>query len=131
YLIVHDSGRALDAEAVRRQILGGVVQGLGGSLLERLVYDETGQLLTASLMDYAVPRAEQVPPVEIVAVESPSPLNPLGLKGAGEGGCMGAYAVLASAVEDALSPSGFQVESLPIDSQQIWRLLGRRAAVVR
>ncbi|MGQ0571044.1 MAG: xanthine dehydrogenase family protein molybdopterin-binding subunit [Armatimonadota bacterium] len=128
YLIVHDSGTVLDEEAVRRQILGGVVQGIGGSLYERLVYDEFGQPLVTTLADYAMPRAGQVPPIDIVRLETPSPLNPLGLKGAGESGCMAAYAALAAAVEDALAAEGLAVRALPLTAAEIWEMLRHGAA---
>jgi len=128
YLIVHDSGAVLDEEAVRRQILGGVVQGIGGALYERLVYDESGQPLATTLADYAVPRAHQAPPIEIVRIETLSPHNPLGLKGAGESGCMGAYAAIASALEDALAPRGGRVRALPIVAREIWRMLHHASA---
>ncbi len=122
YLVVYDSGTVLDEDAVRRQVLGGVAQGIGGALSERLVCDETGQPLVATFADYAVPRAAHVPSVEVVRVETPSPLNPLGLKGAGESGCMGAYAAIASAVEDALSAAGHRVTALPLQTQHIWEM---------
>ena len=125
YLIVHDSGAVLDEEAVRRQILGGVVQGIGGSLYERLAYDESGQPLVATLADYAVPRAAQVPPIEIVRIETPSPHNPLGLKGAGESGCMAVYPAIAAAVEDALAERGCRVSALPLPAAEIWAMLHR------
>jgi len=128
YLIVYDSGTVLDEEAVCRQILGAVVQGIGGSLYERLVYEESGQPLVTTLADYAVPRAAQVPPIEIVRIETPSPHNPLGLKGAGESGCMAVYPAIAAAVEDALAPRGCRVWSLPLTASQIWAMLNAASA---
>ncbi len=123
YLVVHDSGAVLDEDAVRGQILGGLAQGLGGSLYERLIWDEAAQPIVTTLADYAVPRAAQLPPVEIIRIETPSPHNPLGLKGAGESGCMAAYAALASAVEDALDTARPSVTTLPLPSPQIWALM--------
>ncbi|MDR7421031.1 MAG: hypothetical protein QN159_00980, partial [Armatimonadota bacterium] len=125
YLIVHDSGAVLDEAAVRRQILGAAVQAIGGALAERLVYDGDGQPLVTTLADYAVPRATDVPPIEVVRLETPSPHNPLGLKGAGESGIMPAYAALAAAVEDAVDDPAVTVDALPVSSQDVWRWLAR------
>jgi len=122
YLVVHDPGAVLDEEAVRGQIFGGLAQGLGGALFERLIWDDAAQPVVTTLADYAVPRASDLPPVEIVRVESPSPHNPLGLKGAGESGCMAAYAALASAVEDALGGARPSVTALPLTTPQVWLL---------
>ncbi len=123
YLIVHDSGAVLDEAAVQRQILGAAVQGIGGTLAEQIVYDETGQPLTATLADFAMPRAADVPPIELVRLETPSPHNPLGLKGAGESGCMPVYAALAAAVEDAIGDHATPVRALPLSPQGVWGML--------
>ncbi len=123
YLIAHDSGAVLDEAAVQRQILGAAVQGIGGTLAEQIVYDEDGQPLTATLADFAMPRAADVPPIEFVRLETPSPLNPLGLKGAGESGCMPVYAALAAAVEDAIGDQGASVRALPLSPQGVWAML--------
>jgi carbon-monoxide dehydrogenase large subunit len=128
YLIVHDSGAVLDEAAVQRQILGAAVQAIGGALAERVVYDADGQPLVTTLADYAVPRAPQVPPIEIVRLETPSPHNPLGLKGAGESGIMPAYAALAAAVEDAVGDPSVTVDVLPLSPQAVWRWLARAPA---
>ncbi|MCL6641651.1 MAG: molybdopterin-dependent oxidoreductase, partial [Candidatus Rokubacteria bacterium] len=125
YLIVHDSGAVLDEAAVGRQILGAAVQAIGGALAERVVYDADGQPLVTTLADYGVPRAPGVPPIEIVRLETPSPHNPLGLKGAGESGIMPAYAALAAAVEDAVDDPTVTVDVLPLSSQEVWRWLAR------
>jgi carbon-monoxide dehydrogenase large subunit len=127
YLVVHDSGAVLDEEAVRRQILGGVAQGVGGSLYERLAWDEEGQPLVSTFADYAVPRAAQVPAVEIVRIETPSPHNPLGLKGAGESGVMAAYAAVAAAVEDAFEARERRVTALPLVTWQVWEMVRSHA----
>lgn len=123
YLVVHDCGRPLDEGAVVRQILGGVVQGIGGSLYEDLKYEASGQPLVTTLADYGMPRAAQVPPIEVACVGTPSPLNPLGLKGAGEGGVMAVYAVVASAIEDALAHTEARITSLPVSALRIWEML--------
>jgi carbon-monoxide dehydrogenase large subunit len=97
---------------VEGQIHGAVAQGLGEALLEELVYDADGQLLTATLMDYALPKADNVPPLEIEHLETPSPLMPGGFKGMGEGGTIGSPAALANAVADAIASA--RVTRLPI-----------------
>jgi carbon-monoxide dehydrogenase large subunit len=96
------------------QIVGGIAQGLGGALLEHLVYDGDGQLVSSSLLDYALPTARDVPMVEMVHLQIPSPLNPLGVKGLGEGGAVGAHAAVANAVADALLPLGIKVLATPL-----------------
>lgn len=102
------------------QIQGGVAQGIGGAFYERLVYDEDGQLLTQTFMDYLLPTAAEVPKVEIGHVETPSPLNPLGVKGAGEAGVIPVAAVFASALDDAL---GTRVAEMPLSHSRLLELL--------
>ena len=105
--MAHDCGRVLQPAIVEGQIHGGVVQGLPDALNDQLAHDETGQPLAATLMDYALATAGDAPPVfEIRHLESPTPLNPLGAKGAGEGGIMPVHPLLAQAIEDALAPFG-------------------------
>jgi CO/xanthine dehydrogenase Mo-binding subunit len=123
YLIVHDSGAVLDEGAVQRQILGAAAQGIGGALSELIVYDETGQPLVATMADFGMLRAPDMPAIETVRLETPSPHNPLGLKGAGESGCMPVYAALAAAVEDAVGDPSVEVRTLPLPRQAIWGLL--------
>ena len=94
---------------------GAVIQGVGGALYEHLAYDADGQLLATSFMDYLVPTAAEAPPVEVLIGETPTPLNPLRLKGAGESGIGGMGAALANAVADALAPLGAHVTRLPLD----------------
>ena len=114
YAVVHDAGVLVNPELAEGQVLGGVVQGLGGALLEEIVFDEQAQLLTGSLADYLVPTASDVPPIEILHRESPSPLNSLGVKGLGEGGAIAPPVVVANAVCDALRPIGFEIFATPI-----------------
>ena len=102
YLVVHDSGRVINPMLADGQVVGGIAQGVGGALCEHLVYDSTGQPLSGSFMDYALPRADDLPRVELEHIESPSPRNSLGVKGLGEGGAIGPPAAIANAVEDAL-----------------------------
>jgi CO/xanthine dehydrogenase Mo-binding subunit len=114
YRAVHDAGREINPRVVEGQAHGGVVQGLGAALSEGLVYDESGQLLTATLMEYGLPRADSVPPIEVASRDSPSPLNPLGLKGTGEGSAGPPPAVIANAVADALVAAGVEINEVPI-----------------
>jgi aerobic carbon-monoxide dehydrogenase large subunit len=124
YCVLHDCGRLINPRIVEGQIHGGVAQGVGGALYERIVYDENGQLLNASFMDFLMPYASEVPKVETDHLETPSPLNPLGIKGAGEAGVIPGAAVLASAISDA---EGFFVDRMPISPSELWELRGRHA----
>ena len=101
YCVVHDCGPLINPMIVEGQVHGGVAQGVGGALYERMAYDENGQLLNASFMDFLMPYASEVPHIEIDHLETPSPLNPLGIKGAGEAGVIPSAAVFAAAIEDA------------------------------
>ena len=114
YVVVHDAGVLINPELAEGQVLGGVVQGLGGGLLEEIVFDEQAQLLTGSLADYLVPTASDVPPIDVLHRESRSPLNALGVKGLGEGGAIAPPVVLANAVCDALRPVGFEIFATPL-----------------
>ena len=102
------------------QIYGGALHGLGGALYEELAYDENGQCLTASFMDYVVPSAGEAPKIEIAHVVSPSPLTPLGSKGLGESSSMTVPAVIANAVSDALKPLGVSITELPMTPARLW-----------
>ncbi len=114
YVVSHDCGTIINPVIVEGQIHGGVAQGVGGGLLEEMVYDEQGQLLSGSLMDYAIPKALDLPLIETVHLEYPSPRNPLGMKGIGEGGAISPPAAIANAVEDALAPFGVRVTRTPL-----------------
>jgi carbon-monoxide dehydrogenase large subunit len=113
---------------VEGQIHGGVAQGIGGGLLEEMVYDEHAQLLTGTFMDYLVPTAMEVPAIETVHLEYPSPRNPLGIKGIGEGGAISPPAAIANAVEDALAPWGVRVTRTPLGPSVVLGLLERTGA---
>jgi aerobic carbon-monoxide dehydrogenase large subunit len=128
YVVAHDCGRVINPTIVDGQVHGGVAQGVGGALFEEMVYDETGQLVTGSLMDYAVPKADDLPPIETVHLESPSPRNPLGVKGLGEGGAISPPAAIANAVEDALAPFGVRVTETPLTAGRIVALLAKAGA---
>jgi aerobic carbon-monoxide dehydrogenase large subunit len=127
YVVAHDCGRVINPTIVEGQVHGGVAQGIGGALFEEMVYDETGQLLTGSLMDYAVPKADDLPLIETVHLEFPSPRNPLGVKGLGEGGAISPPAAIANAIEDALAPFGVRVTETPVTAARIVSLLQRHA----
>jgi len=123
WVVAHDCGRVIMPALVDGQIHGGVVQGLPDALNPQLAHDAAGQRLTATLMDYALATAEDAPPrFDIRHVESPTPLNPLGAKGAGEGGIMPVHPVIAQAVEDALAPFGARVTRLPVTRADIWAM---------
>ena len=119
YCVVHDCGTIINPMIVEGQIHGGVAQGVGGALYERMEYDESGQLLNASYMDFLMPYASEVPAVEIDHLETPSPLNPLGVKGAGEAGVIPGSAAIASAIEDA---EGIPIRRMPISPSELFHL---------
>jgi carbon-monoxide dehydrogenase large subunit len=123
YVVAHDCGRVINPMLVDGQIHGGVAQGIGGGLCEEIVYDSAGQLLTGSLMDYAVPRADELPFIETVHLEHLSPRNPLEVKGVGEGGAISPPAALANAIEDALAPFGVRITEGPVTAARIVALL--------
>ena len=119
YVVVHDCGRVINPLVVEGQIEGGVAQGIGGAFYERLAYDDEGQLRNASFMEFLMPYATEIPPIEIDHIETPSPLNPLGIKGAGEAGVIPVGAVLASAIEEAL---GVPITEMPLSPLKLYEL---------
>ena len=125
YSVVDDFGNLLNPMLVEGQIHGGVVQGAGQALCERVVYDETGQLLTASFMDYAMPRAADFPPIVFESRPVPSVNNALGMKGCGEAGTVGAMAAVANAVQDAVWDLGHKVVDMPFTPDRMWALLNK------
>ena len=129
--ICHDVGKMINPAIVDAQIVGGTVQGLGGALFEQLRYAEDGRMLTTTFNDYQLPNALSAPPIEILHRETPSPITPLGTKGAGESGCIGTPTVLMAAVEDALRPFGVRVDMTPMDPQRVLAMVqaagGKRA----
>lgn len=130
YVVAHDCGTVVNPVLVEGQLHGGVVQGIGAALQEELCYDEAGQLLTTTLQDYLPPRAAQVPPIVVEHLETPSPTNPLGAKGMGEGGTIGATAAVVNAVADALAPLGVAVTRTPLSPERVWSLIHGRAAAL-
>ena len=123
YVVAHDCGRVVNPIIVEGQVHGGVAQGIGGGLLEDIRYDGQGQLLTSTLMDYALPTAAALPPIETIHLECPSPRNPLGVKGLGEGGAISPPAAIANAVEDALAPFGVAIAEAPLTPARVRALL--------
>jgi aerobic carbon-monoxide dehydrogenase large subunit len=124
YVAVENCGRMINPLTLKGQLVGAVVQGLGGAFLEHLVYDEHGQLLTGSLADYLVPTASDFPKIRGFVMEShPSPINPLGAKGAGEGGIISVGGVMSNAIADALSSLGVEPRDLPLSPPRVWQLV--------
>ena len=128
YVVVHDCGRVINPLIVEGQIQGGVAHGIGNAFYEQLKYDEGGQLVNASFMDYLLPTATEVPPVEISHVETPSPLNPLGVKGVGEAGCIPTGAAFAQAVEDALGDPELEILEIPLSPSRLYELMRREGS---
>ena len=122
YVVVHDCGVVINPLILEGQIHGGVAQGIGNAFYEQLVFDEQGQLLTASFMDYLLPTATDVPRIEVGHIVTPSPLNPLGIKGAGEAGAIPTGAVFAQAVEDALADFGLEILEIPLSPTRLFEL---------
>jgi aerobic carbon-monoxide dehydrogenase large subunit len=128
YLVVHDCGTIINPMLVEGQIHGGVAHGIGNAFYEQLVYDEQGQLLNASFMDYLLPTATDVPPIETAHRETRSPFNPVGLKGVGEAGCIPTGALFAQAVEDALAGSGVEIREIPLSPNRLFELIEQAKA---
>jgi carbon-monoxide dehydrogenase large subunit len=124
YYVVDDVGTMVNPIGVKGQIHGGVAQGLGQALMEQVVYDpDSGQLLSGSFMDYAMPRAADMPPMKIESNAVPTKLNPMGAKGAGEAGTVGALPAVMNAVIDAMSTEGVTSLDMPASPQRVWAAL--------
>jgi len=123
YVVVHDCGRLINPMLVEGQVIGGVVHGIGSALYEMMIYDEDGQPQTGTYADYLLPTADVVPRIEVHHLQSPTPLNPLGVKGAGESGTIAASAAVAAAVEDALREFGVEIGAVPITPARVFALL--------
>jgi carbon-monoxide dehydrogenase large subunit len=124
YTMVHDAGRLINPTVVEGQLHGGVAQGLGQALMEHAIWErDSGQMITGSFMDYAMPRAETFGPFHIRSNPVPTKTNPLGVKGAGEAGCVGALAAVANAVVDALSEFGIRHIEMPATPERLWRAI--------
>ena len=130
YVVAHDAGTIINPVIVDGQIYGGVAQGLGGAVLEELMYDENGQMLNASFMDYLLPSMTEMPNIELIHLKPiPSPLNPFGIKGLGEGGAIAPPVALANAVTDALRPLGLEFNELPLRPDRIIEALLKQGAI--
>jgi carbon-monoxide dehydrogenase large subunit len=120
---IDDVGKVINPLIVEGQLVGGVAQGVGQALWEHGMYGEDGQLLTGSMMDYAMPRADLFPTIETGRIETPSPTNPLGVKGAGEMGTIAGTVTVANAVMDALAPLGVDHVEMPFTAEKIWQTI--------
>jgi CO/xanthine dehydrogenase Mo-binding subunit len=128
YVVAHDCGRVINPMIVEGQIHGGVDLGIGNAYYEQLHFDENGRLLNASFMDYLLPTAMDVPPIETVHLETPSPLNPLGVKGVGEAGAIPVGALFAQAVEDALADDRIEILEMPLSPNRLFELIQQAKA---
>jgi carbon-monoxide dehydrogenase large subunit len=128
YAVVHDCGVMVNPMVVEGQVYGGVAQGIGGMLYEKLDYDEEGQLRSGTYMDFLIPYASEVPTIETDHVETPSPLNPLGIKGAGEAGTIPTPSALASAIENALAPLGIAITQAPVSPDLLRAMIAEKRA---
>jgi carbon-monoxide dehydrogenase large subunit len=128
YVVGHDCGNVINPLIVEGQILGGVAHGLSNALYEEAFYDQQGQCLTASFLDYPLPSAREMPRIEMFHLTTPSPINPLGVKGAGEAGTLPVTAAIAGAVEDALRGFGVRVNRMPLSPARIRELMAERPA---
>jgi carbon-monoxide dehydrogenase large subunit len=121
--VVDDFGNLFNPMLVEGQVHGGVVQGIGQAISEHVVYDENGQLLTASFMDYGIPRAKDIPFMSFATEAVPSTANPMGVKGCGEAGTVGALAAVANAVQDAVWERGVRQVDMPFTPLKVWEML--------
>jgi aerobic carbon-monoxide dehydrogenase large subunit len=128
YVAVDDCGKQINPMLVQGQVHGGIVQSIGQALYEEVVYDDSGQLVTGTLMDYALPKAAMIPHLELDSTETPSPVNPLGAKGVGEAGTIGATPAIVAAVVDALSVFGVRHLDMPAKPETIWQIIKKNSA---
>jgi carbon-monoxide dehydrogenase large subunit len=129
YVAVDDYGRLVNPRLTQGQVQGGLVQGIGQAMLEDIIYDrESGQLLSGSLMDYALPRAEDVPAIEVILEGTPTAVNPLGVKGSGQAGAIAAPQTVMNAIADALALRGAPAPDMPATPEKIWRALQKAAS---
>ena len=129
YVVVEDCGTILNPLILEGQIHGGVSMGLGNAYYEQLVYDETGQLLNASLMDYLIVTSMEMPRIEVGHEQTPSPLNPLGIKGVGEAGAIPVGALFAQAIENALAKTPLEILEMPLSPNRLYELIRDAQAV--
>jgi CO/xanthine dehydrogenase Mo-binding subunit len=126
YLVVHDCGKVINPLILDGQIHGGVAQGIGNAFYERLVYDDHGQLLNGTFMDYHLPTSLDVPHIDTGHGMTLSPLNPMGVKGAGEAGAIPVGPLFAQAIEDALADAQLEILEIPLNSNRLWQLLQQK-----
>jgi carbon-monoxide dehydrogenase large subunit len=126
YVVVNDSGRVINPMMVEGQLTGGAAHGIGNALFEWMGYDDQAQPVTTTFADYLMPSAIEVPKIEVKLAEFPSPLNPLGVKGVGESGCVPAAGAIVSAIENALSPFGVRISEYPVTPARLFALLAGR-----
>jgi carbon-monoxide dehydrogenase large subunit len=132
YVAVDDYGRLVNPRLTQGQVQGGLVQGIGQAMLEDIIYDrESGQLLSGSLMDYALPRADDVPAIEVILEGTPTTANPLGVKGSGQAGAIAAPQTVMNAIADALALRGAAPPDMPATPEKIWRALRNAAAPLK
>jgi CO/xanthine dehydrogenase Mo-binding subunit len=125
YVAIHDAGRIINPLLVDGQVQGGIAQGIGNAFYEQLIYDENGQLLNGTFMDYLLPTSLDVPPIIIGHEETPSPLNPLGVKGAGEAGAIPVGPLFCQAIENALEIEGLELLDIPLSPSRLWEAVKR------
>jgi carbon-monoxide dehydrogenase large subunit len=125
YSVAHDCGRKINPTIVEGQIIGGVVHGIGNALFEQMIYDPGGQPLSTNYGEYLLPLATEMPRIDIAHQETPSPFNPLGLKGAGEGGTIPAAAAVVAAIENALEPFDVVIDYYPVTPEKLCQLIDR------
>jgi len=125
YVAVDDCGKVINPMLVEGQVHGGIVQSIGQAMFEEVVYDEQGQLISGTLMDYAVPRASHIPWLELDRTETPTQVNPLGVKGVGEAGTIGATPAIVGAIVDALAPFGVKHLDMPVKPETIWKIVSQ------
>jgi carbon-monoxide dehydrogenase large subunit len=123
YTALDDCGPQINPVIVEGQVHGGVVQGIGQALWEEAVYDDSAQLTTGSMLDYALPRADKLPPIEVISTVTPSPHHPLGVKGIGEAGTIASTVTVYNAVMDALKPLGVTSIDMPFTPERVWRAI--------
>ena len=126
YLVAEDAGRIINPMIADGQVHGGIAQGIGNALLEEIIYDDTGNILTSTLADYLPPTAHEIPTIELHHLETPSTTSITRAKGLGEGGGIGAPAAVINAINDALSPFGIQIDEMPATPQRIRAALRAR-----
>ena len=124
---MHDCGKVIIPMILECQIHGGIAQGIGNAFYEQLVYDDYGELLNASLMDYLIPTATDIPHIETDHIETPSPLNPLGVKGAGEAGAIPTGALFAQAIEDALIDRNIEICEIPLSPNRLYEIVYQKS----